>query len=290
MADDSTGLAAAPALLAADEPAAFTVLNAGSDRLVLLVCDHASRRFPRALGDLGLDPAARRSHLAFDIGAGRLTRRLASRLEATAVLAGYSRLIIDCNRDLLDSDAFLECGDGVDVPGNRNLTEAQKTARVENIYWPYHRAIEEQIRRLAAPDRLPAVISIHSFTPVLNGVSRPWEIGVLWDADKRIAGPAMQGLREAGFVVGDNQPYSGKAPQDFTVDRHAETAGLAHVGFEVRQDLVDNAAGVKRVAAILERTIERLPPSVFSAGNSIVGGNAQAHSPGRHKEPQGQRS
>jgi predicted N-formylglutamate amidohydrolase len=286
--NDNAGQNARPALLAADEPAAFTILNAASERPVLFVCDHASRRFPRSLGDLGLDPVARRSHLAFDIGAGRLTRGLATELQATAVLAGYSRLIVDCNRDLLDADAFLEFGDGVAVPGNRNLTEAQRTARAAALYWPYHRAIEDQLRRLKSTGSSPAVISIHSFTPVLNGVSRPWEIGVLWDADTRIAGLMIEGLQQAGFIVGDNEPYSGKAPQDFTVDRHAETAGLAHVGIEVRQDLVRNGRGVKRVAAVLEGIIERIPAAVFAAGSRPLRGGVRSAAAVRQKESQEQ--
>src|SRR5690606_10902244 len=177
----------ASALLAADEPAPFSVMNPRSERPVLLVCDHASRRFPRALGDLGLDPLARRSHLALDIGAEALATGLARRLEATAVLAGYSRLVVDCNRELLDPGAFLEFGDGVVVPGNRNLDAAHKEARAEAIYWPYHHAIDAEIKRLSGVSRAPAVIAIHSFTPVLDGISRPWEIGVLWDADRRIS-------------------------------------------------------------------------------------------------------
>lgn len=274
--DDSTETIAAPLLLAADEPAPFLVLHPASDKPVLLVCDHASRRFPRSVGDLGLDPAVRRSHLALDIGAGALTRCLASLLSVTAVLARYSRLIVDCNRDLLDSDAFLEFGDGVVVPGNRNLTQVQRTARAEGIYWPYHRAIEAEIGRLTGAGRPPAVISIHSFTPVLNGVARPWEIGVLWDSDERIAEIAIRSLREAGFIVGDNEPYSGKAPQDFTIDRHAEAAGLPHVGIEVRQDLIDDDKGVDHVAGILRRIIGDLPHEAFFAASDGLHGDEPA--------------
>lgn len=260
--DDS--LVAAPGLLAADEPAPFTVLNGASTESILLVCDHASRRFPRAVADLGLDPVARRSHLAWDIGAGDLTRRLSDALSVTAVLAGYSRLIVDCNRDLLDTEAFLEYGDGVMIPGNRHLTPADRLARSEAIFRPYHRAIHAEIRRLVAAGRVPAVLAIHSFTPVLNGVSRPWEVGILWDADRRVADILIPELRRAGFVVGDNEPYSGRAPQDFTIDRHAEAAGLPHAGIEVRQDLVDGEAGVERLAGVLEHIVRSFPPSLFS--------------------------
>lgn len=254
---------AVPELLAADEPAPFTVLNPASGRPALLVCDHASRLFPRALGDLGLDPLALRCHLALDIGAEALTQALARSLGLTAVLAGYSRLVVDCNRDLLDPGAFLEFGDGLVVPGNRNLSPAQKSARADAIYWPYHRAIDSEIKRLADGSASPAVIAIHSFTPVLDGVSRPWQFGILWDADRRISDVLIRDLTAAGFVVGDNEPYSGRAPQDFTVDSHAEAAGLPHVGIEVRQDLIDDDEGVAAIAAVLHGIIERLPAGIF---------------------------
>jgi len=251
------------ALLAADEPAPFKVLNSSSERPLLLVCDHASRRFPRALGDMGLDPLARRCHLALDIGAKALTKRLSAGLGVTSVLAGYSRLVVDCNRDLLDPGAFLEFGDGIVIPGNRNLTLEQKAARAEAIYWPYHRAVDQQIKRLAANGFSPAVLAIHSFTPVLDGVSRPWEFGILWDADNRLSAVMLRELTKAGFNVGDNQPYSGRSPQDFTIDNHAEAAGLPHVGIEVRQDLIDHADGVDRIARVLQRIIETIPDATF---------------------------
>jgi predicted N-formylglutamate amidohydrolase len=259
----TTAKPAVPQLLAADEPAPFTVLNPASGQPALLVCDHASRLFPRALGDLGLDPLARRCHLALDIGAGALTRALAQSLGFTAVLAGYSRLVVDCNRDLLDPGAFLEFGDGVLVPGNRSLSPAEKSARADAIYWPYHRAIDSEIKRLAAASGSPAVFAVHSFTPVLDGVSRPWQFGVLWDADRRIADILIRDLTAAGFVVGDNEPYSGRAPQDFTVDNHAEAAGLPHVGLEVRQDLIDHDEGVARIAALLHGIIQGIPAGIF---------------------------
>lgn len=264
MPNDDSAAAAVPRLLADDEPPPYTVLNGASTEPILLVCDHASRRLPRAVGDLGLDPLTRRGHLAWDIGAGDLTRRLADSLSVTGVLAGYSRLVVDCNRDLLDSEAFLEYGDGVVIPGNRNLTPAERRARTEAVYRPYHRAIHAEIRRLAAGGRVPAVLAIHSFAPVLDGVSRPWEVGVLWDADRRMADILIPGLERAGLVVGDNEPYSGRAPQDFTIDSHAEAAGLPHAGIEVRQDLVDHEEGVMRMAGILLGILRGFPPSIFS--------------------------
>ena len=249
-------------VLGPDEPPPFKVLNDQATAPILLICDHASRRFPASLGDMGLDPFARRCHLAVDIGAGPLTERLAERLGVTAVLAQYSRLIVDCNRQLLDPSAYLQYGDGVHVPGNRNLSQERKTARAEEIYWPYHYAVESEVQRLTSLGPPPAFIAVHSFTPVFNGVSRPWQMGVLWDKDQRLSDLFLEDFRAAGFCVGDNEPYSGKAPQDFTIDHHAEDLGLPHVGLEIRQDLIDDEQGVEEIAALMETIINSIPERI----------------------------
>ena len=124
------------ALLAPGEPGPFRVINPLAESPILLVCDHASCRFPESLGDMGLDPFARRCHLAIDIGAGGLTESLAESLGVTAVVQNYSRLAVDCNRHLMDPSAFLEFGDGIFVPGNHNLHQADKDVRANALYWP----------------------------------------------------------------------------------------------------------------------------------------------------------
>ncbi len=246
-------------LLQTDEPVPFKVLNPNSTLPVLLICDHASRRVPATLGTMGLDRVARICHLAWVIGAVPLTERLAESLGATAVLCEYSRLVVDCNRDLMDPSAYLEFGDGVVIHGNRNLNQRQKDARANEIYWPYHYAVDVEVKRLSHIDYPPVLYAIHSFTPVLNGVSRPWEIGILWDADRPTAEALIEGFTEAGYFVGDNEPYSGKAPMDFTIDHHAEAAELPHVGIEIRQDLIDDEEGVEKIAAVLHDIIKRIP-------------------------------
>lgn len=244
------------ALLAPDDPPPFFVMHAESRRPILLTCDHASCRIPDSLDHLGLDPFARRCHLAIDIGAGSLTEFLADSLGATAVLAQYSRLVVDCNRDLMDPSAFLPFGDGIHVPGNAHLRQGQKEARAEAIYRPYHAAIETEVERLLSYGKRPAFVSVHSFTPVLNGEARPWEIGVLWDKDETLRKAFLEGFRAEGYLVGDNEPYSGKAPADYTVDNHAETRDLPCVGIEIRQDLVRDAAGVIKIGTIMHRIID----------------------------------
>ncbi len=211
---------------------------------------------------MGLDPFARRCHLAIDIGAGALTEKLADSLGVTAVVQNYSRLVVDCNRQLMDPGAFLEYGDGILVPGNRNLHQAEKDLRASALYWPYHAAIEEQVERLRKSGPPPAFISIHSFTPVLNGISRAVQMGVLWDKDPGTAEIFVEEFRAAGYLTGDNEPYSGKAPQDFTIDHHAEEIELPHVGIEVRQDLIDDIAGVNEITPIMHNIIESIPERI----------------------------
>ncbi|MDN5864712.1 MAG: N-formylglutamate amidohydrolase [Gammaproteobacteria bacterium] len=276
--NDHNGTNASPDLLAADEPAPFTLLNAASHRPILLVCDHASARFPRFLGDFGLDAETRRSHRAVDLGAAELARKLASTLGAAAVFAGYSRLVVDCNRNFHDAQAFKEYSDGVDIPGNRGLSEAQKLLRAEKIYRPYHEAVAARIARLTAAGKAPLVLAIHSFTPVYEGMTRPWEAGILWDEDDRIAAPMMDGLRRAGLVVGDNQPYSGKTRRlNYTLDQHAAAVGLPHACIEVRQDLIEHEQGVDRIATIIAGSVDALPPSVYSVSQGAVMARSRAH-------------
>ncbi|MEO1201501.1 MAG: N-formylglutamate amidohydrolase [Pseudomonadota bacterium] len=259
---DSNTTNSAPPVLGATEPPPFYVMHAESEQPILLVCDHASCAFPAVLGDMGLDPFARRCHLAIDIGAGSLTEYLADSLGVTAVLAQYSRLVVDCNRDLMDPSAFLAYGDGILVPGNANLKASAKKARADAIYWPYHAAIEREVDRLSALWDKPAFISVHSFTPVLNGEARECEIGILWDKDTSLKEIFLEDFRAEGYVVGDNEPYSGKAPADYTIDNHAETRDLPCLGIEIRQDLINDPAGVARIGNIMHRIIESIPDRI----------------------------
>jgi predicted N-formylglutamate amidohydrolase len=243
-------------LLAPDEPAPLRIVNDSGTAKTLLLCDHASRRIPRSLDDLGLDDLALHRHVACDIGAGDVTRKLSEILDAPAILAEYSRLVVDCNRHLNDPTAFRAVSDGEFVPGNHDLDAAAKKLRAQAIFYPYHKAIGERLGEFRERSIAPAVIAIHSFTPIFNRTSRPWQIGVLWDTDDRIPKPLMEKLgRIPGTVVGDNEPYSGKLPADYTIDHHAEPAGLPHVSIEIRQDLIRTPAGVDRWSSILGRAL-----------------------------------
>ncbi|MEK9902034.1 MAG: N-formylglutamate amidohydrolase [Rhodospirillaceae bacterium] len=235
-------------LLAPDEAPAFEIVNPDASGRVLLVCDHASHAVPRSLGNLGLEPIELLRHIGWDIGAADVTRRLADALDAPAVLGGYSRLVIDCNRDLDHPGLLLAESDGTPVPANAALDAAGRAARIDGVHAPFHAAIEGEIARLRAangPDKRPVVISIHSFTPIMDGIERPWEIGILWNRDARLPEPLIARLREeANLTVGDNEPYSARLGYGYTLERHGDGIGLANALVEIRQDLIDTPAGV----------------------------------------------
>ena len=250
------GSTASRGLLEAGDPAPFVVHHAAGQARALIVCDHASRTFPAALGRLGLPEDSTWRHIAWDVGAAELARALSLRLDAPAILAGYSRLVIDCNRRLDDASCFVTEVDGQRVPGNEGLSAADRRARAASCHEPYHKAIAARLHEFRAGGAVPALIAVHSFTPVLGTEPRPWNVGVLWDHDPRIAVPLLARLRaESGLVVGDNQPYSGRHPSDYTVDHHAESAGLPHVCLEVRQDELLTPAGIARWAELIGRAL-----------------------------------
>lgn len=238
-------------LLGPDEPGAFELIDGPGTAPVVFVCDHASNRVPAALGDMGIAAHHLRDHIAWDIGAGAVARRLRERFEAGGVIAGYSRLVVDLNRSLADRSAFPPITDGVLVPANLSLADDDRARRVEALYDPYHAAVEELVERRSTAAEVPVFVGVHSFTPRFHGTMRPWQVGILWDADPRLALPLLAALRAAGVVVADNEPYSGRHPADYSIDRHAELGGLAHAGIEIRQDLIADEAGQERWAGII---------------------------------------
>lgn len=222
----------------------------------LIICDHASRTIPPEYDSLGLDETVLRRHIAWDIGAGDVARRLAALMDAPAVLCGTSRLVIDCNRPLDDPTSIPEVSDGVVVPGNQGLTTRQRELRARRHFQPYHGEIGRRLDALEARGVRPTVISIHSFTPIMNGFERPWHVGLLWDREPGLAAPLIAELgRNPTLVVGDNEPYSGSDPQGYGIDAYANRRGLPMAMFEIRQDLIDTHHGAEAWAHILHAAL-----------------------------------
>jgi predicted N-formylglutamate amidohydrolase len=247
-------------LIAPDEPPAYVSVASGGARAgreVVFVCDHASNRVPAALDGLGLDERHLLDHIAWDIGAAPVALKLAEWLGGRGVLGGYSRLVVDLNRNLADGSAFTPLSDGVLVPGNIGLDAEAKAARADALYWPYHDAVDRALDDATTDDARPVMIAVHSFTPRLHGIERPWHIGVLWDKDPRLPLKLLAALRRhPDIVAGDNEPYSGRHPADFTIDHHAEPRGIAHVSIEIRQDLIRDDDGQMRWAERLADVLD----------------------------------
>jgi predicted N-formylglutamate amidohydrolase len=243
-------------LIGPGDPPPYQVLNPDGASAVVLICDHASPAISRALNDLGLGADALGRHVALDIGAAEVTRSLSRRLDAPAVLAGYSRLVMDMNRQPGDPDSIIEVSDGTPVPGNRGLSEEEEAGRAETFFRPYHRAIDAVLARLSRRGPVPALFSVHSFTPSLDGEDRRWDIGVLWNRDPRLALPLIRELRRRdGLRVGDNEPYSGRE-KAYSIDLHGGARGLANCAVEIRQDHLRTPQGAAHWADILGDAVE----------------------------------
>jgi len=243
-------------LLAADEPAPITVRNEYGQSPFLIVVDHAGNAIPRALGRLGVAEADCKRHIAWDIGAAAVSRFAADALDAALVEQNYSRLVIDCNRPPGSETSIPEISELTLIPGNIGLSEDQRSARVREIFQPYHDRIATELDLRRKAGRPTALIAMHSFTPVFGGAPRPWHAGVLYNRDPRLAHMLKALLeREDGLCVGDNEPYSVDDATDYTIPVHGERRKLLHVEIEVRQDLIADDSGQRMWGARLARLL-----------------------------------
>jgi predicted N-formylglutamate amidohydrolase len=262
---------------------AFSPVEEISGRLdagALVICDHAANAFPPGYGALGLPREALERHIAYDIGAAWMTRRLAERLGAPAVLSTFSRLLIDPNRGADDPTLVMRISDGAIVPGNARI-DANEIERRRRLFWaPYRDAIEARIQAMLDGGAPPAILSLHSFTPNWRGVARPWKIGVLWDADPRLPKSLLRALEGEGDLalaeIGDNEPYDGALAGD-TIDSVATRLGLSNALIEVRQDLIATREEAEAWADRLARLIAPLIAPIEARqtrdwGSRVVGG------------------
>lgn len=247
---DSDTNAIIGSLLGPDEPSAVEIVNVDGSSSAVLVCDHASNRVPQRLGTLGVGAADLADHIGWDPGAADVARRLSDHLDAPLILSGYSRLIIDCNRPLRSTQSIPEQSDGVRVSGNRRLSTDERESRVNGLFLPYHSAIG---RLLDSRSQRPTLLlSIHSFSPVMNGRPRPWHVGVSSRRSREFAALLLEALaRTGGFTIGDNEPYPIEDDFDYTIPVHGEGRGLPSVLIEIRQDGIGTTAGAAAWAARL---------------------------------------
>ena len=225
-----------------DYDAAVTVLNPTGGFPVVLTCEHAAYSLPDRYGTLGLAADDLRRHIGWDIGAWAVVRALLQHVDSAAVSSAYSRLLIDCNRAPSDHDLILPESDGTPVPGNLGLTDAERQRRIREFYDPYHAAVDRIVRDRADASRL--LLSVHSFTPTLDGKERPFDVGVLFDDHEDLAHEFGQRLAHTGYRVRDNEPYSGYAGLIFSARRHGHQHGLPYLEIEMNNALLSTPAGI----------------------------------------------
>ncbi|MBL8701502.1 MAG: N-formylglutamate amidohydrolase [Alphaproteobacteria bacterium] len=246
-----------------DEPPAPAVLHPRSDHPLVLLCEHASNRLPRRLGDLGLREADLGSHIAWDIGALGVAQRLADRFGAALVRQAYSRLAVDCNRSL-DSPALIaETSAGIAIPGNRGLGSAERAARIDAIWRPYQDAVHDLLAARKRRGVATLVVAIHSFTPIYLGTARPWHVGFLSGGTRWVSEALHARMgREPGLVSALDEPYRIE-PDDYSVPMHGDAWGWPSTFVEIRNDLVGDAAGQQawadRLGDALQATFEARP-------------------------------
>ncbi len=237
------------ATLLAGEPGPVDLVNGGGRSPYLLICEHASNLLPKALGTLGLAEPDLQRHIAWDIGAERVARHLSQLLDAPLLLQRYSRLAYDCNRPPDSADAMPESSETTQIPGNRNLSPADKLARTREIYRPFHAAVAEILDRRAAEGVGSKVVSIHSFTPVYRGKPRDVELGILHDRDTRLSAKLIGSFPDVDARL--NEPYGPEDGVLHTLNLHAAPRGLQHAMIEIRNNFISAEQGQGEWARLL---------------------------------------
>jgi predicted N-formylglutamate amidohydrolase len=244
------------ALLAADEPTPVLELSRQGNSPFVIVVDHAGARIPRSLADLGLPAEELKRHIAWDIGALAVARRVAVTLDAALIAQNYSRLVIDCNRDPAVESSIPTLSESTVIPGNANLTDEQKTARRQEIFEPYHGRIRERLAGREQAGRETILVAMHSMTNVYRGARREMHAAILYNRDRRFAHLMLEHLRrDGGLHIADNEPYFVSDETDYTIPRHGEARGLPHVEIEIRQDLLGSEAGQAEWAERMSRAL-----------------------------------
>lgn len=244
-------------LLSKTEGSPVTVVNAAGGGRVVLVCEHASRQLPEQVGTLGLSEEALASHIAWDPGALAVSRHLCDLLDAPLVYQNFSRLVYDCNRPPEAPGAMPETSEIYEIPGNRALSEGERERRTRGLYLPFHAAITTLLDARAAAGRDSVLVTMHSFTPVYMGKERAVQIGILHDADSRIADAMLGAAADCAFDIRRNEPYGPADGVTHTLIKHGLARGLKNVMIEVRNDLIQDENGQRVMAELLAALIAK---------------------------------
>lgn len=252
-----------------DWPDPVEALNECGRSPIVLLCEHASNALPAEYGGLGLPAEELSRHIAWDIGAAEVTRGLSAALDAPAFLGTLSRLLVDLNRPFEAPSAMPVVSEATAIPGNVDIGTAERERRRRRVFDPYHARVAAHLDRRAADGRETVLVTVHSFTPVFLGVARPWHAGVLFERSTALAEALVRRLSADGTLnVAANQPYTVDRESDYAIPVHGTDRGLPAALLEIRNDLIDGAAGV---AAWVERLATVLPEAVAETVAPVPG-------------------
>lgn len=247
---------AGPGLLAHGEPHPLETHNEDGESDFFIVCEHAGRLIPRALGTMGLAEENLARHIAWDIGARSVALAVSDLLGAPLFMQRYSRLVCDCNRRSDVASFAPEVSEATPIPANLGLGQAERQRRARALFWPFHNTITAALDRRQAEGRRTLLVTVHTFTPVFLGVVRPWELGVLYNRDRHFAPAIASWLQHnTPLCVGVNQPYTVGDEEDYAIPVHGERRGLPCVEFEIRNDLVGGEEEAQGWARLLSKAL-----------------------------------
>ncbi len=238
----------------------INILNKSIKNNYIVICDHASNYIPDEYDNLNLDDDTLKTHIAYDIGAKEVASNIANHLQCPLIMSDFSRLLIDANRGIDDPTLIMKISDGTIIQGNKNISYLagceEKMKRIKSYYNTYHNKISDIINLSIEREVFPAIISIHSFTPVFNGKKRLTDLGILWDSDDRLPNIFFQYLRlnNKDINIGDNKPYSGRMKND-TLHKHGTKKGIANILIEIRQDLILDSEGQLKFSKIISQPL-----------------------------------
>ncbi|MDA9904444.1 N-formylglutamate amidohydrolase [Hyphomicrobiales bacterium] len=238
----------------------INTLNENNESNFILICDHASNHIPIEYNALGLSKEILNTHIAYDIGVKEVALNISKFLNCPLVMTNFSRLLIDANRGVDDPTLIMKISDGSVIEGNKNISFQNKSderkKRIKNFYKIYHKKISDIINTSINKKIFPAIVSIHSFTPLWKGKKRSIDLGILWDSDDRLPNIFFNYLNKnyKNMDIGNNIPYSGRMKND-TLYTHGTSQGLANILIEIRQDLILDSKGQLNFSKIITKPL-----------------------------------
>ena len=241
--------------------APVTVLNPDGRFPVVLTCEHASCAVPTEYQNLGVSPEHLKRHIGWDIGARAVVQEIIQHIDSPAVSSGYSRLLIDCNRDLSDHDLIILESDGICVPANSHVTYSERQRRIAGFYNPYHAAIDHVLaQKKSQPKKSQPImlLSVHSFAPILGEKKRAFDLGILFDRYEDLAQEFSQRLSHNGYQVRHNEPYSGYDGLIYSARSHGERNDLVYLEIEMNNGLLLSPRGIAEMGQKLSQVLKDL--------------------------------